>query len=141
MRKLRELRDSGEGNGHSPEAWSAMVETGWTGILVPEDQGGSDLGYLTFGVVLEELGRQLTPSPLLASALVGASALRLGGTEAQKAEWLPKIVDGSAILTLAVDEGLPARARERTALARSSRSGELVSSSTAPRPFGPRKKA
>jgi|AntRauTorcE11898_2_1112593.scaffolds.fasta_scaffold16707_1 alkylation response protein AidB-like acyl-CoA dehydrogenase len=116
VRRLRELRDSGDGNGHSPEAWSAMVETGWTGILVPEDQGGSDLGYLTFGVVLEELGRQLTPSPLLASALVGASALRLGGTEAQKAEWLPKIVDGSAILTLAVDEG-PRHAPERTALA------------------------
>ncbi len=100
---FRNLRD--QGGTFDPALWSAMVEMGWTGVLVPEQYGGSDLGYLTFGLILEELGKQLTASPLFASAYVGASALVLGGTEEQKATLLPKIVDGSEIFTLAVDEG------------------------------------
>jgi alkylation response protein AidB-like acyl-CoA dehydrogenase len=105
VQKFREMRDSGTDTGFTPTTWESMVEMGWTGILVPEAYGGSDLGYLTFGVVLEELGRQLTASPLYASALVGTTAVLLGGNEAQKSNLLPKVVDGSEILTLAVDEG------------------------------------
>lgn len=105
VRKFREMRDARIAQAYAPEAFSAMVEMGWTGILVPEAYGGSDLGHLTFGLILEELGRQLTASPLLASGLVGTSALLLGGNEAQKQAWLPKLVDGSAVVTLAVDEG------------------------------------
>ncbi len=101
---FRAMRDSGIEIAFEPATWEAMVEMGWTGILVPEAYGGSDLGYLTFGVVLEELGRQLTASPLFASALVGATALKLGGSEEQQQHYLPKIVDGSEVLTLAVDE-------------------------------------
>ncbi len=102
--KFRAMRDSGVATRFEPATWEAMVEMGWTGIIIPEEYGGSDLGYLTFGVVLEELGRQLTASPLFASALVGASAVVLGGSDAQKQAILPKVVDGSEILTLAVDE-------------------------------------
>ena len=54
---------------------------------------------------LEELGRQLTASPLLASGLVAATALIRGGSDAQKSAWLPKIADSTAVVTLAVDEG------------------------------------
>lgn len=104
VQTFRAMRDSGAENGYLPATWEQMIEMGWTGILVPEACGGSDLGYLTFGVVLEELGRQLTASPLFASALVGCTALRLGGSDEQQREWLPKVVDGSVILTLAVDE-------------------------------------
>jgi len=82
-----------------------MVEMGWTGILVPEQYGGSDLGYLTFGVVLEELGKQLVASPLFASALVGASAILLGGNDAQKKKYLPKLASGEIIGTFALAEG------------------------------------
>ena len=105
VQAFRKLRDSGNPARFEAATWAAMVEMGWTGIVVPEQYGGSDLGYLTFGIVLEQLGRQLTASPLFASALVGASALVLGGNAAQKQAYLPKIVDGSAIFTLAVDEG------------------------------------
>jgi alkylation response protein AidB-like acyl-CoA dehydrogenase len=105
VKNLRILRDSDAPNGFMPETWSGMVQMGWTGIIVPEEYGGSGLGYVTFGLVLEETGRQLTASPLFASALVGASALLLGGSQSHKTTWLPKIVDGSAIVTLAVDEG------------------------------------
>ncbi|NJN51736.1 MAG: acyl-CoA dehydrogenase [Gammaproteobacteria bacterium] len=104
VQKFRELRDSGNPQGFETTTWRSMVEMGWTGILIPEQFGGSDLGYLTFGVVLEQLGRQLTASPLFASALVGASAVLLGGSAKQKQALLPKIVDATQILTLAVDE-------------------------------------
>ncbi len=116
VRAFREMRDSGVEQCFAPTTWAGMVEMGWTGILVPEALGGSDLGYLTFGLVLEETGRQLTASPLFASALVGVTALRLAGSDSQQRDWLPRIVDGSAILTLAVDEG-PRHAPEQTALA------------------------
>ena len=115
VNKFRKMRDEKVALSFTPDTWSSMVEMGWTGIIVPEQYGGSDLGYMTFGLVLEETGRQLTASPLFASCLVGASALLLGGNDDQKQAWLPKIVDGTAILTLAVDEG-PRHAPEQTAL-------------------------
>ncbi len=101
---LRTLRDRGDDQAHDAERWQSMVDMGWTGILIPEAYGGSDLGYLTFGLVLEEMGRQLTASPLFASAYVGASAVLAAGSDAQKADVLPNIVDGSDVLTLALDE-------------------------------------
>ena len=105
IEKFREMRDSQADMKFIPETWSGIIEMGWTGIIVPEEYGGSGLGYLTFGLVLEELGRNLTASPLLASALIGASGVILGGNEEQKQSFLPGIVDGSVLLTLAVDEG------------------------------------
>jgi alkylation response protein AidB-like acyl-CoA dehydrogenase len=105
VNKFREMRDSQVAEAFVPATWQTMVEMGWTGILVPEQYGGSDLGYLTFGVVLEQLGRQLTASPLFASALVGTSAILLAGNGNQKQQLLPGIVDGSQILTLALEEG------------------------------------
>lgn len=114
-REFRAMRDSGIAQGFSQDTWASMVELGWTGIIIPEQYGGSDLGFLTFGVVLEELGRQLTASPLFASALVGASAVLLGGNDAQKQTILPNIVSGREILTLAVDES-PRHAPEQIAL-------------------------
>jgi alkylation response protein AidB-like acyl-CoA dehydrogenase len=113
--KFRAMRDSGVATCFTPETWNGIVEMGWTGIIVPEAYGGSDLGYLTLGILLEETGRQLTASPLIASALVGATAILQAGSEAQKREWLPKIVDGSAIVTLAIDEG-PRHVPEQIAL-------------------------
>jgi alkylation response protein AidB-like acyl-CoA dehydrogenase len=102
--KFREMRDSGIEQCFDSQTWSEIIEMGWTGILVPEEYGGSELDYLTFGIVLEELGRQLTASPLFASALVGVTALNIAGNDAQNQAFLPKIVDGSEILTLAIDE-------------------------------------
>ena len=102
---FRAMRDAAPDGGFDTETWRKMVELGWTGIIVPEDFGGSGMDLKTFGVVLEELGRGLTASPLFASSLVGASALMIAGSDAQKREWLPKIANGQAIVTLAVDEG------------------------------------
>jgi alkylation response protein AidB-like acyl-CoA dehydrogenase len=102
---FRKMRDSGAPLGYDVAAWNEMAEMGWAGVIIPEEYGGSNFGYLSLGLVLEELGRTLTASPLIASGLGAASALILGGSDAQKGEWLPKIADGSAVGALAVDEG------------------------------------
>ena len=102
---FRKMRDSGADLGYDAAAWNEMAEMGWAGVIIPEEYGGSEFGYLSMGLILEELGRTLTASPLLSSALAAASALILGGSDAQKSEWLPKIAEGTAVATLAVDEG------------------------------------
>ncbi|MFO1015468.1 MAG: acyl-CoA dehydrogenase family protein [Caulobacteraceae bacterium] len=102
---FRKMRDSGAPNGYDPAAFAEMAEMGWTGVIIPEAYGGSDFGYLSLGLVLEETGRTLTASPLLASALASASAIVLGGSDAQKSKYLPQIAEGSLVGALAVDEG------------------------------------
>ena len=102
---FRKMRDSGVDVGYDAAAWNEMAEMGWAGVIIPEEYGGSDFGYLSIGLILEELGRTLTASPLLVSAVGAASALVLGGSDAQKSEWLPKIAEGTAVGALAVDEG------------------------------------
>ncbi|HUB99713.1 MAG TPA: acyl-CoA dehydrogenase family protein [Solirubrobacterales bacterium] len=112
---FRKMRDSGAPLGYDPAVFAEMAEMGWTGVIIPEQYGGSDFGYLSLGLVLEELGRTLTASPLLATGLAAASALILGGTDAQKEAWLPKFASGEAVGTLAIDEG-PHHAPEKVAL-------------------------
>ena len=100
---FRKMRDSGNEDGFDKAAWKEIAEMGWTGIIIPEEFGGSGLGYLTLGLVLEEMGRTLTASPLLSTA-AATSALLIAGNDAQKQEWLPKLAEGKAIAALAVDE-------------------------------------
>lgn len=104
IRALRDMRDRGTELGYEPAVWTEMANMGWAGAIIPVEYGGSDLGCLDLALVLEELGRTLTASPLIASGLVGASALILGGSTRQKQAWLPKVAEGRAIVTLAVDE-------------------------------------
>ena len=101
--KFRSLRNSG--NTHDADLWNEMVELGWTGVDVEESYGGSALGFQGLGLILENLGGSLAVSPLLSTAAIGGSAVSMGGSDAQKSAWLPKIVDGSALFALAVDEG------------------------------------
>jgi len=112
---FRKLRDGGNPDGFDRAAWKEMAEMGWAGILIPEEYGGTGLGYLTLGLVLEETGRTLTASPLVSTALTATTALLLGGNDAQKKKYLPQIAEGKLIATLAVDEG-PHHAPEKIAL-------------------------
>jgi alkylation response protein AidB-like acyl-CoA dehydrogenase len=102
---LRQLRDSKDTTGFSRDLWRAFAEMGFAGLLVPENFGGSGLGCVEAGVVMEEIGRTLMPSPYLATAVLAASALSRGGSAAQKSAHLPKIADGSLLAALAIDEG------------------------------------
>src|SRR3954471_19944063 len=101
---FRKMRDAAPAELFDANAWQAQAEMGWAGILVPEAYGGAEMGYLSLGLVIEQLGRTLTATPLAATA-AATSAIVLGGSDAQKAEWLPRIASGEAIATLAVDEG------------------------------------
>ncbi|MDP3385172.1 MAG: acyl-CoA dehydrogenase family protein [Phenylobacterium sp.] len=126
---FRKMRDSGVELGYDANAWNEMAEMGWAGVIIPEEYGGSDFGYLSMGLILEETGRTLTASPLLASGLAAASALVLGGSDAQKSEWLPKIAGGEVVGALAIDEGAH-HAPEKVALkAEKSGSGYKLSGS------------
>jgi len=113
---MRKIRDSGSEIGFDPATFKSIAGMGWTGVVIPEDFGGSDFGYRSMGVLLEEFGRKLVAAPLIGSAIGAASAIKLGGTDVQKGDWLPKIADGSAVAALAIDEG-PRYAPEKIALA------------------------
>lgn len=102
---LRKLRDDRDATGFSRDLWKGFAEMGFAGLLVPENFGGSGLGAVEAGIVLEEIGRNLMPSPFFSTAVLAASALVRGGNAEQQAAYLPKIADGSLIATLAVDEG------------------------------------
>ncbi|MES2444922.1 MAG: acyl-CoA dehydrogenase family protein [Pseudomonadota bacterium] len=112
---FRRMRDAAPAALFDAEGWRAQAEMGWAGILVPEAFGGAEMGYLSLGLVIEQLGRTLTATPLAATA-AATSAIVLGGSDAQKAEWLPRIASGEVIATLAVDEG-PRFAPDRIAAA------------------------
>jgi len=83
--------------------WQGLAEMGYAGIAVPEEYGGLGLGYLELCVVSEELGRVLAPVPF-SSVLLASELLLEAGTPAQKSAWLPRLVRGEAIGTLAVAE-------------------------------------
>jgi alkylation response protein AidB-like acyl-CoA dehydrogenase len=102
---LRQLRDAKDAVGFSRELWHGFAEMGFSGLLVPEEFGGSGLGCVEAGIVMEEIGRTLMPSPFLATSVLAASALSRGGSDTQKSQHLPKIADGSLLAALAVDEG------------------------------------
>ena len=101
---LRALREARDPVGFSRDLWTQMAEMGWGGVLVSEAHGGVDLGYMAAGLILEQIGRNLTASPFLSTAVLGAGALQLAGSEAQKGRWLPRIAAGKAVVAFAADE-------------------------------------
>ena len=104
VESLRQLRDDRDELGYSSELWQQMAELGWASIILPEQYGGLDFGFLGLGTVLEETGRTLTAAPLLSSAVIGASAILLGGNDLQKESLLPEIAAGQLTLALALEE-------------------------------------
>ena len=122
MKRLRTLRDDRDGCGFSKELWLEMAQLGWLGIVIPEADGGAGLGFGDLMVVMEELGRGLMPEPMIATALLGAQAVLLGGTEAQKQAHLPAIVSGERLVALAYQEAKSRYAVDRVE-ARAERAG------------------
>ena len=104
VEQLRQLRDKRDELGYCSNLWRQMADLGWASIILPEAYGGLDFGFTGIGVVMEEAGRTLAASPLFASAVVGASAILLGGNEHQKNTLLPAIAAGELTLALALEE-------------------------------------
>lgn len=124
--QLRGLRDSKDATGFSRQLWQQFAEMGFTGVLVPEAQGGLGLGHVEAGVVMEQIGHQLCASPLLASGIVAATALRQAGSPAQQSDWLPKIASGQVVATLAVDEAAKHRPQRLATQARAEGGGWVL---------------
>jgi alkylation response protein AidB-like acyl-CoA dehydrogenase len=101
---FRKFRDMNCKDGFSHDLWKQFAEMGFTGILVPEDQGGLGLGHVEAGIVLEEMGRNLSPSPFLTTSVAGVEALKAADA-ALRDRWFPGILSGETILGLAIDEG------------------------------------
>jgi alkylation response protein AidB-like acyl-CoA dehydrogenase len=108
---LRSLRDGNDPTGFSRDLWKQFAEMGLNGVLIPEAQGGLGLGHVEAGVVLEEIGRNLSPSPFLATAVAAVEALK-GSAQAER--WFPGIIAGETVAALAIDEG--AKHRDQIAL-------------------------
>ena len=114
VKHLRTLRDRNDETGFARDLWAQFAEMGFTGILVPESHGGLGLGHAEAGIILEEIGRNLTPSPFLTTSVAAAATLRAAGG-AQADQWLPQIAAGSAVVALALEEG-PKHRPERIAM-------------------------
>ena len=125
-KQLRHWRDSGCTDGYGTALWKQFGELGLTGICIPEDQGGLGLGSVEAALVLEEIGRNLTPSPFLTTAVVGARAI--AGT-AHGERLFPGILAGEVVLALAIDEGRR-HAPEHTALSAERRGNGFVLNGT-----------
>jgi alkylation response protein AidB-like acyl-CoA dehydrogenase len=87
--------------GFTDEQWTEMVELGWAGVIVPEEQGGLGLGTVELVVIAEEMGYALAPSPWF-STTCAALTLQAAGTEQQRERWLGPLAAGEARGTLAV---------------------------------------
>jgi alkylation response protein AidB-like acyl-CoA dehydrogenase len=102
---LRKIRDEANPDGYDKALWKEMADLGWAGVTIPEEFGGAEFGFQGLGVVLEETGRTLVPSPLMSTVVLGASALLLGGTDEHKSTLLSSVALGDCLLALASEEG------------------------------------
>ena len=102
---LRVLRDKRDETGFDRDLWQEMADMGFAGILIDEDHGGVDMGYMAAGLVAEQMGRNLSASPFLSTAVLAVTALNQAVSLDQKKNWLPKIASGKTLMALAVDEG------------------------------------
>lgn len=101
--RLRHLIDSGAE--WDEPLWRELAEMGFLGAAIPEAYGGLGMTELDLAVISEELGRANTALPFFSSIVLAADAIRMAGSEAQKAEWLPKLASGEVIATFAYAEG------------------------------------
>lgn len=126
---LRAVRAAHAASGYDPALYAEMAEMGWASILVPEQHGGVGMDLTSLGLIAEELGRTLTASPLLPSAVGAVSALLLSDNAAAQEAWLPALASGSTIAALLIDEGAHHRPYPVHTLARQDGEGWSLSGS------------
>lgn len=103
-KELRRWRDQGCKDGFGHALWKQFAELGLTGMLAGEADGGMGMGHVEAGIVLTEIGRNLTPSPFLTTSVMGMTALNAASDEI-KGRYIPGIVSGDTVLAVAIDEG------------------------------------
>ena len=95
---IREMEN--DEKGYSQKMWKKMARLGWMGLLVPEKYNGEEMGFLDMTVLLEEMGYACLPGPFFSTAVLSVITLLESANEKQKKRLLPKIADGSQIITL-----------------------------------------
>ena len=99
---VREMEE--DPRGFTDALWRQMINLGWTGVAFPEQYGGTGGNFGDLGVLLEEIGRSLAPSPFFSTVVLGGMTVMDGGSDAQKDEFISRICAGTVIMTLAVPE-------------------------------------
>jgi alkylation response protein AidB-like acyl-CoA dehydrogenase len=107
---LRKLRDSADAKGYSPDLWTEFSGQGYSAVLVPEAHGGLGLGVAEAGLIAEQIGHTLAPTPFFSTAVLAAWLLKTAGSDAQQKALLPRIASAETVMALAVDE----RSRHRS---------------------------
>jgi alkylation response protein AidB-like acyl-CoA dehydrogenase len=102
VERVRDIVETDDG--FDADLWSAIAEQGWTAMHIPEQYGGAGFSYAETAILLHEMGRVLAPVPFLSSAVLATEAVLAGGSDEQKAEWLPGLAAGDVIGTLALAE-------------------------------------
>ena len=127
-KQLRHWRDRDCPDGFGHALWKQMAEMGFTGMLLDEEDGGLGMGHVEAGIVLEEIGRNLTPSPFLTSSVLAATALKHGSAD-MKARYLPGLVEGESVFAVAIDETAKHKPSRITTKAEKSGNGFKLSGS------------
>ncbi len=104
VKAMRILRDERDETGYDKALWQEMADMGFAGVLIDEDHGGVDMGFMAAGVIAENMGKNLTASPFLSTAVLAVTALK-NASKDQKTEWLPKIASGETVMAIALEEG------------------------------------
>ncbi len=99
---VREMEE--DSKGYTDNLWRQMISLGWTGVAFPEQYGGTGGTFADLGVLLEEIGRSLAPSPFFSTVVLGGMTVEDGGNDAQKDEILSRICAGTIIMTMGVTE-------------------------------------
>ena len=101
---FRAMRDNRPKEGFDAATWQEAAELGWVSTAIAEENGGAGLGYMTLGLLMEQVGRNVGAIPLAATA-VAADALAMAGSDALQGEWLDALLSGEKVGTIAIDEG------------------------------------
>ena len=97
--KVREIEESE--SGLDSELWKEMGNLGWMSLVIPEEYDGMGMTFQDLSIILEEMGKNITPGPFFCTVLEGAYPILDAGTEEQKKEFLPGIARGDLIFTMA----------------------------------------
>ena len=99
---VREMEE--DERGYTDELWRQIAGLGWPGVAFPEQYGGTGGNFLDLAVLLEEIGRSLTPGPFFSTVILGGLTVQDAGTDGQKQYILPGICSGQLLMTLALTE-------------------------------------
>ncbi len=99
---VREMEE--DARGYTDELWRQIAGLGWPGVAFPEQYGGTGGSFLDLAVLLEEIGRSLTPGPFFSTVVLGGLTVMDAGAAEQKRELLTRVCSGHLLLTLALTE-------------------------------------